>query len=405
VSERTQVGIVGAGPAGLVLGQLLHLRGIDSVVLEDRDRDYVEQRVRAGVLEQGTVDLLTEMGVGERLQRQGLVHHGVELRFGGERHRIPFDELTGSKGITIYGQQEVVKDLIAARLDTGRPLLFEVEDVRPEGIESDGPGLRFSHGGEEQALECDLIAGCDGFHGVCRDAVRDGVLSHHEHVYPFAWLGVLAEVAPSSEELVYCHHDRGFALHSMRSPELTRLYLQCEPDDPIDDWPDERIWEELHTRFETPGWSLAEGPIIEKGITPLRSFVAEPMQHGRLFLAGDAVHIVPATGAKGLNLAVADVRVLADGFERWFEHGDRSLLDSYSEQCLGRVWHAQYFAWWMTQMLHRMPDDEDGFQAQLQRAQLNHVVSSRAAAATLAENYVGIRRRVLRPDASVGRSE
>jgi p-hydroxybenzoate 3-monooxygenase len=391
VSERTEVGIVGAGPAGLVLGHLLHLQGIDSVVLEDRDRDYVEQRVRAGVLEQGTVDLLIEMGVGERLQREGLVHHGVELRFGEKGHRIPFDELTGGKGITIYGQQEVVKDLIAARLETGRQLLFEVDDVRPEGLDSDRPKLRFRHEGEERELECDFIAGCDGFHGVCRDAVPDGVLTHHEHVYPFGWLGILAEVAPSSEELIYCRHDRGFALHSMRSPELTRLYLQCEPDEPIDDWPDERIWEELHRRFQSEGWSLAEGPIVEKGVTPLRSFVAEPMQYGRLFLAGDAVHIVPATGAKGLNLAVADVRVLAEGLSRWYSRNDDSRLKAYSDQCLERVWHVQYFAWWMTQMLHRMPDDEDGFQTQLQRAQLNHVVSSRAAATALAENYVGVR--------------
>ncbi|HEY1358301.1 MAG TPA: 4-hydroxybenzoate 3-monooxygenase [Thermoleophilaceae bacterium] len=391
MSERTQVGIVGAGPAGLVLGHLLHLNGIDSVVLEDRSRDYVEKRIRAGVLEQGTVDLLIEMGVGERLEREGLVHHGVELRFGGQGHRIAFDELTGGKGITIYGQQEVVKDLIAARLETDRPLFFEVDDVRPEGIESDSPLLRFRHEGEEHELECDFVAGCDGFHGVCRGCVPEGVLTEHEHVYPFGWLGILAEVAPSSEELIYCHSNRGFALHSMRSPSLTRLYLQCEPDEPIDDWPDERIWEELQARLESPGWSLGEGPIVEKGVTPLRSFVAEPMQHGRLFLAGDAVHIVPATGAKGLNLAVADVRALAEGFTRFFEDGDRSLLDRYSERCLGHVWHAQYFAWWMTQMLHRMPDDESGFLAKLQRAQLNHVVSSRAAATALAENYVGIR--------------
>jgi p-hydroxybenzoate 3-monooxygenase len=391
VSEWTQVGIVGAGPAGLVLGHLLHLKGIDSVILEDRSRDYVEKRIRAGVLEQGTVELLVKTGVGDRLQREGLVHHGIELRFGGAGHRIPFDELTAGKGITIYGQQEVVKDLIAARLETDGPLLFEVDDVRPEDVESEHPRLRFRHGGEEKELQCDFIAGCDGFHGVCRGCVPDGVLTHHEHVYPFGWLGILAEVAPSSEELIYCHSDRGFALHSMRSPQLTRLYLQCEPDEPIHDWPDERIWEELRARFESPGWELSEGPIVEKGVTPLRSFVAEPMQYGRLFLAGDAVHIVPATGAKGLNLAVADVRELADGLVRFFEDGDDSLLAAYSERCLGRVWHAQYFAWWMTQLLHRMPDDESGFQAKLQRAQLNHVVSSRAAATALAENYVGVR--------------
>jgi p-hydroxybenzoate 3-monooxygenase len=387
---RTQVGIVGAGPAGLVLGHLLDLHGIDSVILEDRDREYVEGRVRAGVLEQGTVDLLIEMGVGDRLEREGLVHHGVELRFGGERHRIPFDELTGGRGITIYGQQEVVKDLIAARLEAGAPLEFEVEDVRPVGIDTDRPTLRYRHGGDERELRCDVIAGCDGFHGVCRDAVPDGALSFREHVYPFGWLGILAEVAPSSDELIYCHHDRGFALHSMRSPHITRLYLQCAPNEDIERWPDERIWEELHTRFACEGWSLQEGPIIEKGVTPMRSFVAEPMQHGRLFLAGDAVHIVPATGAKGLNLAVADVRVLAGALVRWFSTGDATLLEGYSDACLPRVWIAQHFAWWMTSMFHRMPDDRDGFQARVQRAQLAYVCSSRAAATSFAENYVGL---------------
>ena len=389
---HTQVGIVGAGPAGLVLGHLLHLQGIDTVVLEDRDREYVEGRVRAGVLEQGTVDLLIEMGVGERLEREGLVHHGVELRFGGEGHRIPFDELTGGRGITIYGQQEVVKDLIAARLEAGAPLLFDVEDVRPVGIDGDSPTLHYRHGGEERELRCDVVAGCDGFHGVCRDAVPDGALTFREHVYPFGWLGILAEVEPSSDELIYCHHDRGFALHSMRSPEITRLYLQCEPDEDIERWPDERIWEELHTRFACEGWSLEEGPIVEKGITPMRSFVTEPMQYGRLFLAGDAVHIVPATGAKGLNLAVADVRVLAAALVRWLSSGDHALLDGYSETCLLRVWKAQHFAWWMTSMFHRTPDDHDGFMARLQRAQLAYVCSSRAAATSLAENYVGLTR-------------
>jgi p-hydroxybenzoate 3-monooxygenase len=388
---RTQVGIVGAGPAGLVLGHLLHLQGIESVILEDRDRAYVEARVRAGVLEQGTVDLLVEMGVGERLEREGLVHHGVELRFGGEGHRIPFDELTDGRGITIYGQQEVVKDLIAARVEAGAPLLFEVEDVSVHGIESDQPSLRYRAAGDQHELRCDVIAGCDGFHGVCRPAVPEGVLSFRELVYPFGWLGILAEVEPSSEELIYCHHECGFALHSMRSPQLTRLYLQCEPDEDITGWPDERIWQELHTRFECEGWSLKEGPIVEKGITPMRSFVAEPMQHGRLFLAGDAVHIVPATGAKGLNLAVADVRVLAEALVSWFTSRDDTLLEGYSDACLPRVWTAQHFAWWMTTMFHRHPGDEDGFMARLQRAQLAYVCSSRAAATTLAENYVGLR--------------
>ena len=391
-TTRTQVAIVGAGPAGLVLGQLLHLQGIETVIVESRDREYVEGRVRAGVLEQGTVELLVEMGVGERLQREGLVHHGVELRFGGRGHRIPFDELTGGRGITIYGQQEVVKDLIAARVESGAPLLFEVEDVTPHGFDSDEPSLRYRHGGEEHELRCDVIAGCDGFHGVCRPALPQSTLTAREHVYPFGWLGILAEVEPSSEELIYCHHDRGFALHSMRSPKLTRLYLQCEPDEDIGEWPDERIWEELHTRFECDGWSLREGPIVEKGVTPMRSFVAEPMQHGRLFLAGDAVHIVPATGAKGLNLAVADVRELAEALARWFSSGDDTGLQGYSEACLGRVWAAQHFAWWMTTMFHRQPGDNDGFMARLQRAQLDYVCSSKAAATTLAENYVGLQK-------------
>jgi p-hydroxybenzoate 3-monooxygenase len=388
MEERTQVGIVGAGPAGLVLGQLLHLKGIESVVLEARSREYVEQRVRAGVLEQGTVGLLKEMGVGERLERQGLVHEGVELRFAGQGHRIDFDDLTG-RAITVYGQQEVVKDLIAARLDFGGPLRFEVDDVRPEGFETDAPLVRYRHEGEEHVLRCDAIAGCDGFHGVCRPAVPAGVLTFHEREWPFAWLGILAEAEPSSDELIYAHHERGFALHSMRSPEVTRLYLQCDPADELDPWPDERIWEELQTRFASGDFRLNEGPIFERGITPMRSFVTEPMQHGRLYLAGDAVHIVPPTGAKGLNLAVADVYVLADALERWFTRGDDELLRGYSEACLRRVWRTQHFSWWMTSMLHRMPDDHDGFQAKLQIAQLDYVCSSRAASQSLAENYVG----------------
>jgi p-hydroxybenzoate 3-monooxygenase len=389
VEQRTHVGIVGAGPAGLVLGHLLHLRGIDSVVLEDRSREYVEQRVRAGVLEHGTVELLKEMGVGERMERQGLVHQGVELRFAGEGHRIDFDDLTG-RAITVYGQQEVVKDLIAARLDFGGPLLFEVDDVRPEGIDTDSPSLRYRHDGEEHVLHCDVIAGCDGFHGICRDAIPAGVLTFHEREWPFAWLGILAEAEPASEELIYAHHERGFALQSMRSPTVTRLYLQCDPGDEIDAWPDERIWDELQLRFESGDFRLNEGPIFERGITPMRSFVTEPMQYGRLYLAGDAVHIVPPTGAKGLNLAVADVRILADALERWFATGDDGLLELYSPTCLRRVWRVQHFSWWMTSMLHRLPEDHDGFQAKLQIAQLDYVCSSRAASTSLAENYVGL---------------
>ena len=388
--ERTQVGIVGAGPAGLVLAHLLHLRGVDSVVLELRSRSYVEQRVRAGVLEQGTVDLLVESGVGERLRREGLVHHGIELRFDGRGHRIPFDALTGGRGIAIYGQQEVVKDLIRARVATGRPLLFEVEDVALDGLESERPTIRFRHEGRPTTLRCDFVAGCDGFHGVSRPSVPANALTFYTRHYPFAWLGILAEVAPSAEEIVYAYHDRGFALHSMRSPSLSRLYVQCDPDDDPDEWPDARIWEELHVRLARKGWTLKEGPIVEKGVAELRSFVAEPMQYGRLFLAGDAVHIVPATGAKGLNLAVADVRVLADALVAWYREGDDGPLRGYSMACLRRVWRAEHFSWWMTSMLHRFPD-HDPFQRKLQRAQLEYVCTSRAAAASLAENYVGLR--------------
>jgi p-hydroxybenzoate 3-monooxygenase len=392
MESRTQVGIVGAGPAGLVLSHLLQREGIECVVLEDRSREYVEKRVRAGVLEQGTVDLLTELGLADRLHREGLVHQGIELRFDGEGHRIPFEELAEGRAITIYGQQEVVKDLIAARLDAGGPLLFEVDNVTLHGIDTDEPVIRFKHEGVEQELRCDAIAGCDGFHGVCRPSVPDGVLSFNELEYPFAWLGILAEVAPSTDELIYAPHERGFALHSLRSPELSRLYVQCDPEDSLEDWPDERIWEELHIRLaRDDGWTLNEGPLVEKAIAPLRSFVAQPMQYGRLYLAGDAVHIVPATGAKGLNLAVADVQVLGEALASYLKGGDGSLLDAYSDACLRRVWRVQHFSWWMTWMLHRFPDD-DGFQRGLRRAQLEYVCSSRAAAATLAENYVGLGR-------------
>jgi p-hydroxybenzoate 3-monooxygenase len=386
---RTQVGIVGAGPAGLLLGHLLHLRGVDSVVIEDRSREHVEERIRAGVLEHGTVDLLVESGVGERLRREGMVHHGIELRFGGRGHRIPLTQLTG-RSITIYGQQEVVKDLIRARLDAQLPLLFEVAGVSVHELESQQPAIRFRHDGQEQELRCDFVAGCDGFHGVSRDRIPQSELAIFSREYPFGWLGVLAAVAPSSEELIYCYSERGFALHSMRSPELTRLYLQCAPDEDLDLWPDERIWEELQARFSLPGWTLGQGPIVEKGVTGMRSFVVEPMRYGRLYLAGDAAHIVPPTGAKGLNLAVADVRVLADALGHWYGTGDESLLDAYSETCLRRVWRSEHFSWWMTSMLHRHGDDP--FEARLQLSQLAYVCSSRAAATSLAENYVGLDR-------------
>jgi p-hydroxybenzoate 3-monooxygenase len=390
--SRTQVGIVGAGPAGLVLSHLLQREGIECVVLEDRSREYVEKRVRAGVLEQGTVDLLTELDLADRLHVEGLVHQGIELRYDGEGHRIAFEELAEGRAITIYGQQEVVKDLIAARLDSGAPLLFEVDDVTLHGIDSDEPSIRFTHEGKQRELRCDAIAGCDGFHGVSRPSIPDGILSFNELVYPFAWLGILAQVAPSTEELIYAPHGRGFALHSLRSPELSRLYIQCDPDDSLEQWPDERIWEELHIRLQRDdGWTLQEGPVVEKGIAPLRSFVAQPMQYGRLYLAGDAVHIVPATGAKGLNLAVADVQVLGEALAKYLKEGNSALLDAYSDACLRRVWRVQHFSWWMTWMLHRFPED-DGFMRGLRRSQLDYVCSSRAAATTLAENYVGLGR-------------
>ena len=382
---------MGAGPAGLVLAHLLQLEGIESVVLEDRSREYVEGRIRAGVLEQTTVDLLNEAGVGERMRREGLVHEGIEIQFAGERHRIHFTELTGGRTITVYGQQEVIKDLIAARLAADQPLLFEVEDVTLHDVESDTPRITFRHAAADVELCCDVVAGCDGFHGVCRPSIPPGVLTEFTREYPFAWLGILAAAPPSNEELIYGYHDRGFALHSMRSPELTRLYLQCAPDEDLANWPPERIWEELQTRLRLPGWTLNEGPIVEQGITPMRSYVVEPMQHGRLFLAGDAAHIVPPTGAKGLNLAVADVRVLADALLTWYRQGDASALAGYSAAALPRVWRAEHFSWWMTSMLHPA-EGADAFDGKLQLAQLAYVCSSRPAATSLAENYVGLER-------------
>jgi len=389
-SMRTQVGIIGAGPAGLLLAHLLQRQGIESAVIENRARDYVEHRVRAGVLEQGSVDLLNDSGVGARLQREGLVHHGIELRFGGQGHRIDMTALTGGRCITVYGQQEVVKDLIRARIDAGREIMFEVSDVRVADIDSSAPKVVFDRDGEKLELVCDIIAGCDGFHGVCRPSIPAGVLSTFERTYPFAWLGILAAAPPTHDELIYAYHQRGFALYSMRSPEVTRLYLQVAPEEDIGNWPDERIWEDLHTRLETDdGWKLRGGAITEKGITGMRSFVVEPMQYGRMFLAGDAAHIVPPTGAKGMNLALADVRVLAQAATAFFRTGRRELLDAYSATCLKRVWRAEHFSWWMTSMLHRFPSD-DVFQQRLQRSQLEYVVGSRAAAASLAENYVGL---------------
>jgi len=387
---HTNVAIVGAGPAGLVLAHLLALRGIASVVLEHRSREYVEARVRAGVLEQGTVDLLRQMGVAERMEREGLLHTGIELRFEGQRHRIPLTELSGGRSIVVYGQQEVVKDLIQARLDGGGEIMFDAEAISISGSETAEPRVRFIHAGVETELTADFVAGCDGFHGISRGALPADRVTIYEKEYPYAWLGVLAAVPPSHEELIYVRHERGFALHSMRSPDITRLYLQVDPDDDESAWSDDRIWAELQTRLATDdGFVLESGPILEKSITTMRSFVVEPMQHGRLFLVGDAAHIVPPTGAKGMNLAVADAAVLADALADWYVDSTSSAqLDRYSEMCLRRVWRAEHFSWWMTTMLHRHIDDP--FMDRLGISHLRYVISSRAAARTLAENYVGL---------------
>ena len=385
---RTQVGIVGGGPAGLLLSHLLHLEGIESVVLEARSRDHVIHRVRAGVLEQATVELLTETGLGDRLAVEGLVHHGIELRWDGVSHRIPLTELTG-RSIWIYGQQKVVEDLIAARLAAHGTVLFEVEGVSIAGVDGTTPTLRYRHAGEVLELRCDFVAGCDGFHGISRDAIPKPALRVFQSDYPFAWLGVLAEVAPSTDELIYASHPRGFALHSLRSPSISRLYLQVEPDTDVADWPDARIWEELRARLAKDGFTLRDGPVLEKNVATMRSFVVEPMQHGRLFLAGDAAHIVPATGAKGLNLAVHDVRILARALARFYQTGSTRLLDGYSAVCLKRAWRVQDFSSWMSTMLHRLPGS-DGFFGRLQQAQREYVCRSEAGARSLAENYVGL---------------
>ena len=377
-----------AGPSGLLLSHLLHLEGIESVVLEDRTQEYVISRVRAGVLEQGVVNLLRAVGLGARIDAEGLVHDGIEIRFGGRRHRIDFKELIG-RTIMIYGQNKVIEDLIAIREDAGGDLRYEVADVTLDDLETTSPSIRFRHDGRDEVIECDFVVGCDGFHGVSRPSIPDGALTVFERVYAFGWLGILAEVAPSTEEVSYAHHERGFALHSMRSPTVSRLYIQVPADDDIADWPDDRIWAELHARLAVDdGWELEEGPVIEKGIAPLRSFVAEPMRHGQLFLAGDAAHIVPPTGAKGLNLAVADVTVLAQALAEYYRSGDESGLDAYSATCLRRVWQAERLSWYLTSMLHLFPEN-DAFMERLQLAQLDQLVSSSAAATALAESYAG----------------
>jgi p-hydroxybenzoate 3-monooxygenase len=387
---RTQVGIVGAGPAGLLLSHLLHLEGIESIVIETQTRRHAEERIRAGVLEQGTVDLLNESGLGDRMRREGLVHRGIELRFNGRGHRIDMHELTGGRAITVYGQQEVVKDLIRTRLRADGQIIFEVDHVGVRDFDGQSPRIVFQHGGNPHEIACDFIGGCDGFHGICRSSIPSGELRFYEKVYPFGWLGILAEATPASHELIYSNHERGFALLSMRTPQISRVYLQCHPDEDLSGWPDDRIWEELQRRFETTGgFRLNEGPILQKGVTAMRSVVTEPMQYGRLFLAGDAAHIVPPTGAKGLNLAVADVRILARAIGRWYRSGSTDLLHRYSEICLRRVWRAQHFSWWMTSMLHRF-EGGDGFDHRRQLAELSHVTGSRAAATSLAENYTGL---------------
>jgi p-hydroxybenzoate 3-monooxygenase len=386
---QTQVGIVGAGPAGLVLSHLLHRAGIESVIIEARSRAYCEGRIRAGVLEHGSVDLLNASGLGERMSREGLVHRGIYLRFGGRSRHLDFAELIG-KTIMVYGQHEVVKDAIAARLADGGSILFESSDVSIERFDTARPWIRFRDAkGEWQRLSCDFIAGCDGFHGICRPSVPPGVLTFYDREYPFAWLGILADAPPVCEELIYSHTERGFALFSQRSPLVQRYYLQCAPDEDINEWSDTRIWHELQARLqgEDPP-DLVEGVITQKGVTAMRSFVTEPMQYGRLFLAGDAAHIVPPTGAKGMNLALADVAVLARGMERYYRDGSLAALDGYSVAVLNRVWKAERFSWWMTSMLHHF-EDQNPFDRKLQISELDYITSSRAGGQSLAENYVG----------------
>lgn len=387
---QTQVGIIGAGPAGLMLSHLLHLQGIESIILETKSQAQVESRIRAGVLEQGTVDLLKSTGIGERMMKEGFVHEGIVIQFNGKRHRLNFKELTGGKEIMVYSQHEVVKDLLEARLNAGGKVLFEVKDVSLHQIETNSPVIRFMHEGELQELHCDFIAGCDGFHGPSRQAIPVTIRQEKQEIYPFGWLGILAKTPPANNELIYATHERGFALLSTRTPEIQRYYLQVDPNDSISDWSDERIWEELQLRVETnDGWKLEEGPIIQKSIVSMRSFVCETMQYGRLFLAGDAAHIVPPTGAKGLNLAIGDVQVLAEGLKQFYRNASDRLLGDYSEICLKRIWKAQRFSKLMTELLHRNKEHSP-FEYSIQLADLDYITSSRAAAESLAENYVGL---------------
>ena len=388
---KTQVAIIGAGPAGLLLSHILHLNGVESVVLETRSRAEIESTIRAGVLEQGTIDLMKQIGVGQRMEREGFRHEGTILRFDGADHRIDFPELTGGKAVMVYAQHEVIKDLVAARLETGGDIRFEVKDVSVHDIDSDAPKVHFRQaGGELQTIEADFIAGCDGTHGVSRPAIPKATSKAYERLYPFGWLGILCKAPPSSDELIYALHDRGFALVSTRSPEVQRMYVQCEPLDKIENWSDDRIWSELRARLSNrDGWAPKEGEIFSKVIVGMRSFVSTPMQHGRLFLAGDSAHVVPPTGAKGLNLAAADVRVLANALTAFYKSGRQDLLAGYSDTALRRIWKAQRFSWWMTSMLHRFPG-ADEFQLKMQIAELDYVTGSRAGSTALAENYVGL---------------
>jgi p-hydroxybenzoate 3-monooxygenase len=389
---RTQVGIIGAGPAGLVLSHLLAEQGIESVVLEKHTREYIEHRVRAGLLEHRTVELLREHGLGERMLREGLPHRGTEFRIYGERHRIPYSDLYGNRPMLVYPQQELVADLARLRLDQGGPIVFEAEAVTPLDLDSDRPAIEYTVDSVRERLECDFIAGCDGFHGVSREAIPSARLTLYDNRMPFGWLGIVAEVAPSTHEIIYALHDRGFAGHMLRTEAVSRFYVECDPDDDIENWPDDRIWYELRTRLATDGWTLKEGPILEKAITEMRSFVCEPMQYGNLFLAGDAAHIVPPTGAKGMNLAINDARILAAAMGERYRSGSRASLDGYTDDCLRRVWRVQEFSTWMSWMLHRIPDNTPNreFRVKLQRAQLHYVCTSPTAAASFAENYVGI---------------
>ena len=387
---KTQVAIVGAGPAGLMLGHLLHISGIDSIIVEAKSRKYVEERVRAGVLEQGTVNAMVDSGVGERLEKEGLEHDGIDLRFEGEIHRLDIKELSRGRAVWVYAQHELVKDLIAARLGYDRPILFECRDVSIHDIESESPHIRFVHDDSGHRIDCDFVAGCDGFHGVSRRMIPESILRIYDRQYPFAWLGVLAEAKPASPEIIYAYHERGFALQSMRGPNISRLYVQCPVADTVEDWPDDRFWSELHARLETTdGWSQEEGPIFQKGITGMRSFVCEPMQFGRLMLAGDSAHIVPPTGAKGLNMAVGDVQFMTRALTAWYGSGDRSLLETYSETCLKRVWQMQRFASMLCYNLHRFPE-HDAFEHKMQLAELNYITRSRQASRAFAQNYTGL---------------